>query len=446
MSLLPDVPSFVDLLRVRAGADPDKTYARFLLQGDVDGAVEPLSYGGLDRAARAIAARLQAAGAAGERVLLLYPPGLRFVEGFFGCLYAGAIAVPAYPPDLRLESTVPRLFAIAEDAGARFALTTAAVHGVAEQLTARAPAFGRLTWIATDALAAGDADAWTPPALDPRSIAFLQYTSGSTGDPKGVVVSHGNLLANSRVIARGFDHGPEMKGVIWLPPYHDMGLIGGVLQPVAVGGEVTLMSPFDFLRRPVRWLQAMSKTRAVTGGGPDFAYRLCVDKVTDAGLATLDLSQWKVAFSGAEPVRADTLKAFARRFAAAGFRPEAFYPTYGLAEATLMSSGGPALRPLVTVRVSGDALGRGDVEPPGDDEARTLVSCGPPVDDGLAIVDLDGHARVGPGRVGEIWLKGASVCQGYWNRPALTEQVFGARLADGDGPWLRTGDLGFVQG
>ncbi len=453
MSLIPDVASFVDLLRFRVDADAERPYARFLREGEVDGAVEPLSYGGLDRAARAIAARLQASGAAGERVLLLYPPGLRFVEGFFGCLYAGAIAVPAFPPDPRLESSVPRLVAIAEDAGARFALTTSAVRSIADTLAARAPALARLEWIATDTLPDATlpdgGDAWRPPALGHDSVAFLQYTSGSTGDPKGVVVSHGNLLDNSRAIARGFDHGPDLKGVIWLPPYHDMGLIGGVLQPVAVGGEVTLLSPFDFLRRPVRWLQAIARHRATTSGGPDFAYRLCVDKVTDAELSTLDLSSWKVAFSGAEPVRVDTLRAFADRFAAAGFRAEAFYPTYGLAEATLMSSGGPALRPLVTVQVSAGGLGRRRVEPPGADDVRTLVSSGPPLSPaGAVIVDPELRLPIEPGGIGEIWLGGASVCLGYWNRPALTEAVFGARLegpSSASGPWLRTGDLGFVH-
>ena len=240
------IDSFAALGRMHAVQRPEQLFARFLVAGEADGPVERLTFGGLDRAASAIAARLQAEGAQGERALLLYPPGLSFVTGFFGCLYAGVVAVPAYPPEPgRLERALPRLLAIAGDSGARFVLTTEAIRTMVGALSAQAPELLRLTWIATDALPE-DGALFAPVDVGPDAVAFLQYTSGSTGEPKGVRVTHGNLLHNTRLIERAFGHDAGLRGVIWLPAYHDMGLIGGVLQPAALGAEVTLMSPLDF--------------------------------------------------------------------------------------------------------------------------------------------------------------------------------------------------------
>ncbi|MBC7978497.1 MAG: AMP-binding protein, partial [Myxococcales bacterium] len=294
------------------------------------------------RSAVEIAGALQARGLAGARVLLLYPPGLEYIEAFFGCLYAGAIAVPAYPPDpLRLQRSVPRLEAIGRDSVCGAVLTTHAIHQLARAVVDHAPHLQAIPWIASDQLT-GQASDWHSPIVDTESVAFLQYTSGSTGQPRGVVLTHGNLIHNQLLIREAFHTYPEARSVSWLPLYHDMGLIGTVLQPIFVGASVCLMSPLAFLQRPVRWLQAITKYRARYSGGPSFAFDLCVRKITPAERRGLDLSSLEVAFCGAEPVRAATLEAFARTFAECGFRREAFHPTYGLAEATLMATGGHA--------------------------------------------------------------------------------------------------------
>ncbi|HEX2224608.1 MAG TPA: fatty acyl-AMP ligase, partial [Thermoanaerobaculia bacterium] len=330
--------SLVELLRERADARPDHPVYRFLTDS---GEEILLTCGELDRLARGIAARLQALGAAGERALLLYPPGLEFVAAFFGCLYAGAIAVPAYPP--RNARGLPRLLAIAADARPRFVLTTSSLLPKVEVWAADIAAGGTAFPIATDDPASAEAAAdWRDPGLSPDHLAFLQYTSGSTGTPKGVMVSHGNLLHNEEAIHRAFGLTERSVIVSWLPLFHDMGLVGGLLQPLYAGARCILMSPVAFLQSPVRWLQAISRFGGTTSGGPNFAYDLCARKVSEADLATLSLSSWEVAFNGAEPVRAETLERFNRAFAPAGFRPRAFFPCYGLAEATLFVSGGPA--------------------------------------------------------------------------------------------------------
>jgi acyl-CoA synthetase (AMP-forming)/AMP-acid ligase II len=270
-------------------------------------------------------------------VLLLHPPGLEYVAALCGCLYAGAIAVPAYPPDpMRLQRTLPRLQALIADAGATIALTTAAIRDMAFAIAEHAPELAGLRWVASDTVDDSLASTWRAPAVGRGRLALLQYTSGSTGTPRGVMLSHGNLLHNAWLIYHRFGHEPESRGVIWLPPYHDMGLIGGVLQPLCGGFPVTLMSPLHFLERPLRWLRAIGRYRATTSGGPNFAYDLCVRKISPEERETLDLRSWSLAFNGAEPIRADTLDRFTAAFAPAGFRREAFYPCYGLAEATLM--------------------------------------------------------------------------------------------------------------
>ncbi|MCU0490007.1 MAG: amino acid adenylation domain-containing protein [Chloroflexaceae bacterium] len=441
-----DYSTLIDVLQLRATQQPDKPVYRFLLDGE-DEEIQ-YTYAELDQRARAIGALLQRQGAAGERVLLLYQPGLDYIAAFFGCLYAGAVAVPAYPPNpARMERTLPRLLAIVADARPAVALTTAQILEVAGMLSAEVPEFAAVQWHATDTLSDELAASWQAPAIDGATLAFLQYTSGSTATPKGVMLSHANLLHNSQLIQRGFATTPESRGVFWLPFYHDMGLIGGLIQPIYCGGTSMLMSPVSFLQRPLRWLEAVSGFQADISGGPNFAYDLCVRKATTEQLARLDLSHWRVAFNGAEPIRAETLERFAATFAPCGFRREAFYPCYGLAEATLMVSGVAPTAPPLVQAFDAAALERGQAMPSESvARARTLVGSGQPLQH-VAIVQPETQRRCAPGQVGEIWVSSPSIAGGYWNQPAESERSFGARLADDPaaGPFLRTGDLGFLH-
>jgi amino acid adenylation domain-containing protein len=436
----PEPASLVEVLRRRALDQPDRRAYTFLLDGETREV--HLTYGELDLQARAIAGRLQALDAAGERALLLYPPGLQYAAAFFGCLYAGAAAVPVYPP--RPNRADPRVRSILTDARARVVLTTAAILPNAERALGGEAG---VDWLATDGLDLDAAAEWRQPAVGRDDLAFLQYTSGSTSAPKGVMVSHGNLVHNERLIQRAFRVSAESVVVGWLPLYHDMGLIGNLLQPLWSGCPCVLLSPVDFLQRPRRWLAALSRYGGTTSGGPNFAYDLCARKVAGADLEGLDLSRWTVAFNGAEPVRAETLERFAAAFAPCGFRREAFFPCYGLAEATLFVSGGAAGE---GGRFSAAGLERHlVVEPAAGEASRRLVSCGPPpagsAGEEVAVVEPETLRRCSPGEVGEIWLRGASVADGYWGRPELTESAFRARTADGGGPFLRTGDLGFLH-
>ena len=439
--------TLVDLLRHRAEERSEQNAYLFLTDGEVES--ERLAYAELDLRARAIAARLQELGAAGERALLFYPAGLDFIAAFFGCLYAGVTAVPAYPP--RRHKVQPRLRAIVADCRPAVCLTTAAVAGRAEALGRQSDGLQKVRWLATDALAE-EADAWRLPEIGPETLAFLQYTSGSTGSPKGVRVSHGNLLHNEEMIRHAFGMDAASVVVGWLPLYHDMGLIGNVLQPLYVGGRCVLMSPMAFLQRPLRWLEAIARYRGTTSGGPNFAYDLCVDRVDEAG--DLDLSSWTVAFNGAEPVRAATLERFAATFASRGFRRQAFYPCYGLAETTLFVTGGelgeaPTVRTYDAGELEKDrAVATGEDAAKTTESARPLVGCGRAwLGQEVVIADPVSRRPRDAGTVGEIWVAGPSVAGGYWERPDVSRETFAAHL-DGDpesGPFLRTGDLGFVD-
>jgi amino acid adenylation domain-containing protein len=440
--------SLVSILRWRAEQQSERPGYTFLGEGVADELC--LSYAQLDRRARRIAALLQQVKATGERALLLYPPGSDYVAAFFGCLYAGVIAVPAYPPRLgQNQRSLQRLQAIAKDARPLVALTTAPILSVVEPLSADDPHFKGLRWLATDLPDDDLADAWLPPTITATTIALLQYTSGSTALPKGVVLRHGNLLHNSAHIQRCFDHSAESFGVSWLPPYHDMGLIGGIIQPLYAGFPVVLMPPITFLQRPARWLEAISRYGATTSGGPNFAYELCVRKIPVEQRTTLDLRRWRVATSGAEPVRAETLDRFVAAFGPCGFRRETFYPSYGLAEATLIVSGGGTDDPPVVESFDRAALKHNHavVAAPSDQQTQTLVGCGKTmVGQQIVIARPDTLTTCAPGEIGEIWVGGSSVAAGYWNRPEATAQTFGAYLADtGAGPFLRTGDLGFLH-
>ncbi len=428
-----------EILESRAAEPGERPAYVFLAYGEAGVAEERLTFADLDARGRAIGASLQAAGAGGERVVLLLPPGPEFVVSFFGCLYAGAVAVPALPP--RRRGADPRLAAICRDARPRVALTTDAQLPALESAAAQIPELAAALRMAP---AVDGGEDWRRPDLGPDSLAFLQYTSGSTSTPKGVMVSHGNLVHNEELIRQAFAQSSDSVVLGWLPLFHDMGLIGTMLQPLYTGAVGYLMTPGAFLQRPARWLEAISRYRATTSGGPNFAYELCVRKVGEAEREGLDLSSWEVAFNGAEPVRAGTLRRFAEAFAPCGFRAAAFRPCYGLAEATLLVSGWrgegePRVRSL-----DAEALERHEVTDSGDTaRRRELVGCGLGLQTVVA-VDPESGEPCAPGRVGEIWVASPSVAQGYWQRPEETAATFGARLAGGSGPFLRTGDLGFV--
>ncbi len=440
-----DVATLVDLLRFRAVYQPRKLAFTFLKDGETESS--SLTYQELDRHARAIAAALQSYGFSGERALLLYPPGLEFIAAFFGCLYAGVVAVPAYPP--RPNQSMSRLQAIVTSSQAKVALTTTSLLVNIEGRLPLNPELGRLRWLCTDNLNSDLALDWQEPVLCGSTLAFLQYTSGSTGTPKGVMVSHDNILHNERIIQRAFEHNPQSTVVGWLPLFHDMGLIGNMLQPLYLGIPCILMSPAAFLQRPLRWLQAISRYKATTSGGPNFAYDLCVSKITNHERATLDLSSWQVAFNGAEPVRAETLDRFSAAFEACGFAKRAFYPCYGMAETTLLVAGGLKTAPPVVYHVQGAALEQNRVLRAASEQkdTRKLVGVGKTwLDQKIAIVDPESLTECASDQVGEIWVSSLSVAQGYWNRPEETEQTFHAFTADPvAGPFLRTGDLGFLH-
>ena len=445
--------NLVELIRWRAQDTPDKVAYTFLVDGEREELT--LTYKELDLSACAIAAHLQKQGMSGERALLLYPSGLEFIAAFFGCLYAGVVAVPAYTPRFRPKRPDVRFQAMTTDSQATVVLTTSKILSDNTRWQANVPSVKH--WLASDQINGELASLWLKPALRRETLAYLQYTSGSTGTPKGVMVTHGNLLHNSEMIYNSFGHSPLSQAVIWLPLYHDMGLIGGVIQTLYGGFPVTLMSPVAFIQKPLRWLQAISYYKATTSGGPNFAYDLCVQQITPDERATLDLSSWDVAFNGAEPIRAETLARFAMTFEAHGFRQEAFYPCYGMAEATLLISGAlKAVAPIIYT-VQRTALQQNQVVHASDARNSVgLVSAGQNLlYQNIVVVDPDSATRCQPGQIGEIWVSSASVTKGYWKRPEETEHTFHAYLTDREapyedesaykGPFLRTGDLGFMK-
>jgi acyl-CoA synthetase (AMP-forming)/AMP-acid ligase II/alpha-ketoglutarate-dependent taurine dioxygenase/acyl carrier protein len=415
-----------------------------------------LDYATLERRSRALASELQQRFPVGERALILLDNDEHYVVAFLACLYAGVIAVPVFPPESAKQQHLARLFAIADDSQAACVLTSSAVI---ELVAAAGKDFGSAELIPVDALDERRAECWVEHHPQRDDIAFLQYTSGSTATPKGVMVSHGNLMANERAIETGFSIGADDVFVSWLPLYHDMGLIGGLLQPLYRGIPVVLMSPSFFLQRPVRWLEAISRHRGTVSGGPDFAYRLCLERIRDDQLKALDLSSWRVAFSGAEPVRHDTLTGFIERFRPAGFAADAAAPCYGLAEATLLVSCNSRGTGVVGTAFSQQSLAEGKAA--SAVEGNTLVGCGTPEPGHtIDIVDPEGLHSLTEGDVGEIWVNGPSVAHGYWQNPEATAQAFvtrdGVRWQRTDGSdaqnhdarddrWLRTGDLGFLH-
>ncbi len=438
--------TLVELLQNRALHQPEQKYT-FLSDGETEAG--SLTYRELDAIARSQAARLQALGASGERALLLFPPGLEYLAAFFGCLYAKVIAVPLYPP--KLKRNLAKISAIAQDAGATVAIAPARHLENLEQLCEQAPELKALRWLAAETLT-GNAQEWQQPSIDPNEVAYLQYTSGSTSTPKGVMVSHANVLYNIEYIHRGFSHDSKSVAVTWLPHFHDMGLIDGLLKPLYLGIPCYFMPPAAFIQRPTCWLEAISRYKATHSGGPNFAYDLCASKASKiAGdrQKMLDLSSWRVAYNGAEPINKETLERFAKAFEPCGFRADAFCPAYGMAEATLKiatvrSADAPGFLPVDAGALENNRIAE---VAESDREVRTLVGCGFP-EFGTKVVIANPHSltQCQPHEVGEIWVAGETVARGYWNRPEETEKTFRAYLSDtGEGPFLRTGDLGFLR-
>ncbi|MEV5873043.1 fatty acyl-AMP ligase [Streptomyces sp. NPDC052101] len=441
---MPAFTNFTDLVLDRVRQHPDQDAYVFLHDDGADVRPEHLTYRELDTEARRLASWLQGRGLQGERVLMLYDHGLAFTKAFTGCLYAGAVAVPSPLPGGHGQA-FSRVTGIVRDAGVRTVLTDRAS---AEEVTdwLESEGLGEVECLVTDEPGYGDPKAWRAPEIEPDDLAFLQYTSGSTSEPKGVMVSHSNLLANEEVLSVVLGTGPEDRLGSWLPYFHDMGLIGFILHAQYLGTTLFQMAPVSFLKRPLRWLEMISRHRITVCGGPNFAYDLCTRRITDEQLATLDLSCWKAAVNGAEPIRASSIREFAERFAAAGFRAGAIHPGYGMAEATLGVTGSaPGVAPRVR-SASAERLERDELADAAPGEtSRTVVSCGRPYGFDLRIVHPETREVLPEGRVGEIWLRGASVARGYWRREEVNQEIFGALTGDGEGPFLRTGDLGVLD-
>jgi acyl-CoA synthetase (AMP-forming)/AMP-acid ligase II len=444
-----EAASLVQMLQLRALQEPERRAYTFLVDGQTEG--DSLTFGELDRRARAIATRLQALGVNKGRALLIYQAGIEYVEAFFGCLYAEAIAVPIPPVNFaQPKRGLTKLGAIAEDSRPSIALTTSHNLNKIESLFFQSPELRAIRWLATDTIVDGAEGEWMDPSLDRKSLAYLQYTSGSTSAPRGVMISHGNVLSNLQVLDAGGQYMEKGIVVSWLPHFHDMGLVYGIIYAVYKGIPAVLMPPTAFIQRPIRWLEAISRYRGTHSAAPNFAYDLCVSRIPPEARVGLDLSSWRGAMNGAEPVRKDTIERFLRAFGPLGFRRSAFCPGYGLAEATLKVSASVETEDPVFHVVSSAGLERHQVLTRTEDhsDARVIVGCGRPIAEAkVVIVDPETLIQSPAGRVGEIWTCGSSVSAGYWNNPEETSRTFRAYLAgSGEGPFLRTGDLGFIEG
>lgn len=444
-----EVLSLTASLQRQAERTPDKIAFTFLSDGGRT-AID-LTYGELDRQARSIAAAMQARGLGGKRVLLLYVPGLDFVTAIYGCFYAGATAVPAYPPEPgRMDRALPRLLAIIKDCEPSLVMSTSLLLEMAQFVFTQAPELAELPREASDVLAlAGREGAWRNPQSQLDELALVQYTSGSTSVPKGVMVSQRNLLSNMRQMAVVCRMGEHTRICSWLPFYHDMGLIGGTLLGVNAGGRTVLMSPVEFLQQPMRWLTAITRYRTTDSFVPNFALDLCVRKTSPEERQTLDLSSMQMIVVAAEPVRHASVEQFIQTFQPHGLAPACICPGYGLAEAVLAVTGGPVGKHYRHSWVdAGELLHNRWVEVErGHKQAHPLIASGHPFEAvSLAIVDPATGRRAGPGEVGEVWVHGPSVALGYWKRDAALDGVYGARLEGDERSWLRTGDLGYLSG
>jgi acyl-CoA synthetase (AMP-forming)/AMP-acid ligase II len=441
--------TLVEILCERSQQIPTKTVFTFLKDGETQSV--DLNYQDLERQARAISSHLNVCNVRpGDRVLLVYPfdGALEFIAAFFGCLYAGVVAVPCYPPQNRL--TLRDLQSRLISCQAETILTSQNfLNRLKNQLADAEINVNKLRWLATDSITDLAIDGWEPIKCDRDTLAFLQYTSGSTGIPKGVMVSHDCILHNQETLKLAFRHNERSLGVGWLPLFHDMGLIGNVIQAVYLGASCVLMSPVTFIQKPIRWLDAISRYHVTTSGAPNFAYDLLTRRATAEQMARLDLSSWQVAFCGAEPIRVETLDRFAAKFAECGFRREAFYPCYGMAEATLFVTGGvhtesPKIKYIDAIALEKNQVVIVEAQKEG---AKAIVSCGKTwLDSKIAIADPKSLTICAPNQVGEILVSGGGIGKGYWQLEEESDRTFQAYLKDtGEGPFLRTGDLGFID-
>jgi acyl-CoA synthetase (AMP-forming)/AMP-acid ligase II len=442
--------TLVELLKYRAKYQKDKTAYIFLVDGETQEV--KLTYGELDRQAMAIAAALQEKFAPGERALLLYPSGLEFISAFFGCLYAGIIAVPAYPPNPnQLDVSIKKLQGIMNNCTPKTILTTKELLDLAKLIFPQYPELKKTEWLASDKIDLGLSDKWQKTKIDGETLAFLQYTSGSTGFPKGVMVSHENIMYNERMMYEACKYTKNVIFMNWLPLYHDLGLIGHILATVYVGSHCIIMSPIAFLQKPVRWLKAISRYKATGSGAPNFAYDLCVRKITPEQRQQLDLTCWNIAVNAAEFVLKETLERFAEVFEPCGFQKKAFFQAYGMAEATLYISGQWVVESnsIKTCEVQKTALENDIIILSKEDKDNTkiFVSAGRPcMEQKNVIVDHEFLTLCSENQTGEIWAAGKSIAKGYWKMPEQTEEIFNAYLVDtGEGPFLKTGDLGFIK-
>lgn len=433
--------TLAQMLTARAATTPDKVNFHHL--GDGDEPTATMTFPELERAARALAAHLAQITRPGERALLLYAPGLEFVVAFYGCLYAGVIAVPVAPPQpSKLADGLARLASITANSGARLLFTSADIEPLLGSVLADADGFAGLRTVVTDRIDPSEADRYTDPGITGDTIAHLQYSSGSTGEPKGVALTHGNVLANLRLVTAQIGAG---VGVAWLPTFHDMGLLSMVTYPVYSDSTVISMSPLAFVQRPARWISAMSRYKATHTVAPNFSFALAVRRVPADQVARYDLSHLRVALCGAEPVRVDTMVAFAEHFGAAGFDVHSLFPCYGLAEATLLVTGGPAGSGLTTIEVDPTALAKGRVEPVSSGGRRLVASGELNQAYELLLTDPDTHTPLPEGQVGEICLRGDSIGLGYWDAPETSAETFATTVTGRAGHFLRTGDLGFAH-
>ena len=440
--------SLVDILSWRANHQPHKLAYRFLIDGENEEV--SITYKELDLKARSIGSTLQTYTKKNDRVILLLPSGLEFIAAFLGCLYARVIAIPLPPPHpARVKKSLAATLRIIKDVNPSVALMNSSLLESINSQTDIKRQFSKLTLIPIDQQDIMERpDQWVKSETTQDEIAFLQYTSGSTLSPKGVMISHSNLISNLNQIEKSFEQTCDSRTIIWLPPYHDMGLIGGILQPLYTGNIVTLMPHLMFLQRPIRWLQAISRFNATTSGGPNFAYDLCLRKIKPNQREGLDLSTWEVAFNGAEPVNLETLERFSKFFAPCGFSPEAFLTCYGLAEATLMVSGGPKARiPKSKRLIKKELANNRAIISSKVENTVPIVSCGQISElSTLKIVNPETLIPCAPDEIGEIWISGPNVSRGYWNRPLETASTFHAQLCDASNvTFLRSGDLGFID-
>ncbi len=441
--------TLIELLRNRAIQQPNTHAYTYLIDGKKES--DPLTYGELDRQARAIAATLQQYRAAGERALLLYPQGLEVIAAFCGSLYAGVIAIPVPPPESgRLKRTLPRLQAIVKDANATIALTTASILELIANVKDEFPEFDQMRWIDTAIIDLELAEQWQDPQVDKNQLAYLQYTSGSTSTPKGVMLSHFNLMHHCHYLQQACGYNANSVTVTWMPYFHDYGLVEGMMVALYNGHPCYIMSPFSFIKRPLQWLRNLTKYRGTHSQAPNFAYDLCIRRVKPKQIAELDLSNWQAAGNAAEPINPKVMADFVETFSACGFRWEAFAPSYGLAENTLLATTKPKGTKPVFLTVETAAMEKNKIvvaEPQLESGVRTLPGCGKKVcHTDIAIAHPDSMTRCADDEVGEIWIKDPSVARGYWQNPEATEATFQAYFQDNSaGPYLRTGDLGFIH-